>query len=133
MTERPPAKRPRWSPGKVRALAWVTGSATFLAGFGILGAAPKPAAGGEVSARRKPVRQKVIVRHIVRRVIVVDPPVQVPVYYSGSGSSYAGSYGSGSSGYSGSSGSGGSGGGGVSAPPPPPPPPPVSTGGSGGG
>ena len=46
MTEhRPSAKPKRWSKGRVRALAWVTGTATFLAGFGILGAAPKPSLG----------------------------------------------------------------------------------------
>ena len=43
MTEhRPSPKAKRWSKGRVRALAWVTGTATFLAGFGILGAATKP-------------------------------------------------------------------------------------------
>ena len=38
MTEHRHAAKPkRWSKGRVRALAWVTGAATFLAGFGILG------------------------------------------------------------------------------------------------
>ena len=45
MTEHRHAAKPkRWSKGRVRALAWVTGAATFVAGFGILGALPKPPA-----------------------------------------------------------------------------------------
>ena len=41
MTERVP-RAARWSRRRVRALAWTTGIATFLAGIGILGAAPCP-------------------------------------------------------------------------------------------
>lgn len=129
MTEARPVKKPRWSSGKVRALAWATGSATFLGGLGVLGMSPKPAtAGGEAAqARQKPIKQKIIIRRITRRVVIVDPPTQTPVYYASGGSSYSGSYSSGSS----SSGSSGSSGSSVSAPaPPPPPPPPTGTGGS---
>ena len=39
MTERVP-RAARWSRRRVRALAWTTGIATFLAGIGILGRPP---------------------------------------------------------------------------------------------
>lgn len=83
MTEARPIKKRRWSAGKVRALAWVTGVATFASGLGILGVAPKPAsAGGDRAAARKPpARQKVIVRHITRRVVIVAAPAPAPVSY----------------------------------------------------
>ena len=84
MTEhRPSAKPKRWSKGRVRALAWVTGAATFLAGFGILGAAPKPSTANatDSSNRQKPPRQRIIVRKVTRRVVVVDPVVTAPVTY----------------------------------------------------
>jgi len=125
MTEARPVKKPRWSRGQLRFLAWVSGSAAFLSFFGILGLSPKPAvASGAVTAagRPRPVRQKIIIRKIIRRVVVVDPPT--PTYSSGS-YAYTPSY---TPTYSGSSGGGGTV---ATAPaPPPPPPPPVSTGGS---
>jgi hypothetical protein len=122
MTESRAPKRGRWSRGRVRALAWLAGAATFATGFGILGLAPRPAVAGadRASAPRTPVvRQKVIVRRITRRVVIVDPPSQAPVTYVSSGSS------------GGSTTSSSSSGGGYTAPAPAPAPAPVSTGGSG--
>ena len=85
MTEHRHAAKPkRWSKGRVRALAWVTGAATFLAGFGILGAAPKPSAANatDASHQQKPPRQRIIVRKVTRRVVVVDPGVTAPVTFA---------------------------------------------------
>jgi hypothetical protein len=108
MTEAP-ARRKRLSKGRVRAIAWVAGGATFLTGWGVLGMAPKPAS----SAGETPTRQRrpVVVHKILRRVIVIDPvpgaPVRsVPVPSAGGGTT----------------------GGGVSAPAPRPPT--TTTGGS---
>ena len=127
MTEARPVKKTRWSRGQLRFLAWVSGSAAFLSFFGILGISPKPAAansGVAAAGRPRPVRQKIIIRKIIRRVVIVDAPK--PTYSSGSYSSYTPTY---TPTYSGSSGGSGTT---VSAPAPapPPPPPPVSTGGS---
>jgi hypothetical protein len=72
MTEGRP--RPRWTKRAVRTLAWGTAGAAFLTGLGAIGAAPQPPAASAVV----PIRQKVIVRRIVRRVVIVDP-VQAPV------------------------------------------------------
>jgi hypothetical protein len=127
MTEAPPRRKPRWSRGQIRFLAWVSGSAAFAAFLGVLGFAPKPAAAHDTAAAppdRLP-RQKIIVRKVIRRVVIVDPPV---ASYSSGSYGYVPSYPSGSS-YSSGSSSGVT----VAAPapaPPPPPPPPVSSGGS---
>lgn len=113
---RPSANAKRWSKGRVRALAWVTGAATFLAGFGILGAAPKPSTANATgrSHRPKAPRQRIIVRKVTRRVVVVDPVVSAPVYYAPTTSS-------GGSSYTGGTTSSGGGGGTTTTPPPPPP------------
>ena len=112
------AKPKRWSKGRVRALAWVTGAATFVAGFGIFGALPKPPAANATgpSHRHKPPRQRIIVHKVTRRVVVVDPVVTAPVTYVPTTSSGVGSF----------SGSTSSSGGTTAVPPPPPPPPPTS-------
>jgi hypothetical protein len=125
MTETRPAKKPRWSRGQIRFLAWVSGSAAFLAFVGAIGISPKPAVanGAVAGAPRRPVpRQTVLVRRITRRVVIIDPPT--PTYSSGSPGyipSYTPTYTTGSTYPSGGT---------VAAAPPPPPPPPVSTGGS---
>ena len=124
MTEVRAVKKPRWSRGQIRFLAWVSGSAAFLSFLGALGLAPKPAAANgavAVSARSPLPRQKIIVRKIIRRVVIVDPPAAT---YSSGSYTYAPTYSSGTTYSSGSSGST------VAAAAPPPPPPPVSTGGS---
>jgi hypothetical protein len=69
--------RRRWPKRAVRAVAWTAAGAAFLTGLGALGAAPRPSGAAAVA----PVRQKVIVRRIVERVVVVDPvaaPVTIP-------------------------------------------------------
>ena len=100
MTERRP--RPRWTKRAIRTLAWGTAGAAFLTGLGAIGAAPQPPAASALA----PVRQKVIVRRIVRRIVIVDP-IQAPVWIPGSSSSV----------------------GSAPAPAPAPAPPPVSTSG----
>ncbi len=78
MTDARPVKKPRWSRGQIRFLAWVSGSAAFLSFFGALGLSPKPAVanGAVAAAGRRPLpRQKIIIRKIIRRVVIVDPPV----------------------------------------------------------
>ena len=72
MTDAAPRRR-RLSKGRVRAVAWVAGGATFVTGIGILGAAPKPVAANASSARVPRSRPDVIVRRVVRRVILTDP------------------------------------------------------------
>jgi hypothetical protein len=74
--------RRRWPKRAVRAVAWSAAGAAFLTGLGALGAAPQPSA-----AAVAPVRQKVIIRRIVERVVVVDPvaaPVTIPAGSSAS-------------------------------------------------
>jgi hypothetical protein len=117
MTEGRPAKKPRWSRGKIRALAYTSGLLTFVAGLGVLGYAPRPATAESASGKqhREQPRRLVIVRHITRKVVIVDPPAaSAPVYY-------APSYSGGSTSSSSTS---------VSNPAPPPPPPAPTTGGS---
>ncbi len=119
MTEARPQKKARWSRGSLRLLAWVSGTGAFLAVAGLVGTAPKPAAAqAGPPTQRKPLVQRVIVRHIIRRVVIVDPPTHT---YSSSGSSSG-------SGYTGSTSSSSSGG--VSVAAPAPAPAPISTGGS---
>jgi hypothetical protein len=106
-----PQKKARWSRGAIRLLAWVSGSAAFLSVAGFLGLAPRPAAAQNTTTGTTPPVQKVIVRHVIRRVVIVDPAT--PTYtYTSSGSSSSSS------------------GGGVSYSAPAPAPAPVSSGGS---
>ena len=90
-----PARRTRLSKGRVRAVAWVAGGATFLTGIGILGISPKPASSAARPAKTK--RPVVIVRTIVRRVIVTDPAPGTPVRVSQGSSAPGGSTGGASS------------------------------------
>ncbi|MGZ8629483.1 MAG: hypothetical protein ACXWZF_00745 [Actinomycetota bacterium] len=80
MTERAPRAK-RWSRSRVRALAWTTGLATFLAGIGVLGAAPMPDQPARASGDRWVPRPRVIVRRITRRVVIVEPATPAPVTY----------------------------------------------------
>jgi hypothetical protein len=84
MTEPRPAKKRRWSRGKIRALAYASGLLTFVAGLGVLGYAPHPATAQSASgAREQKPRRTVIVRRITRKVIIVDQPVaSAPVSYT---------------------------------------------------
>ncbi len=87
MTDTAPRKRTRLSKGRVRAVAWVAGGATFLTGLGIFGAAPKVASSIETSPRRPRQRPVVIVKKIVRRVIITDAPAAPITISQGSSSS----------------------------------------------
>jgi hypothetical protein len=102
MTEARP--RNRWTKRAVRTLAWGTAGAAFLTGLGAIGAAPQPPTASAIA----PVRQKAVVRRIVRRVVIVDP-VQAPVTIPASSSTVGQA---------------------PSAPAPAPPPPTTTTGGS---
>jgi hypothetical protein len=75
-----PRRKARWSRGRLRTLAWATGIATFLAGVGALGASPMPETAQPPRDRKVP-RQRVIVRRITRRVVVVEPATSAPVTY----------------------------------------------------
>ena len=102
----------------MRALAWVTGLATFLAGVGVLGAAPEPdqparASDGRLSLKTRP-KPQVVIRRITRRVVFVEPAIDAPVTYVSAPTTT-------------STGSTGSAGASAPAEPPPAPPP---TGGS---
>jgi hypothetical protein len=105
MTDRPPKRR--WSKRVVRTTAWTTAAAGFISALGAIGAAPTPAAATRVSSD-KPVRQKIIVRRIIKKIVIVDPagPAPVQVITTGGGT--------------------------AAAPGSAPAPPPPTTGGSGG-
>jgi hypothetical protein len=100
-------RKARWGRGRLRALAWTTGIASFLAGIGVLGAAPMPE-GSPLPRDGWVPRQRVVVRKITRRVVVIEPAVSAPVTYVQAPSVSSSSSGT------------------VAAPPPAPPP----TGGS---
>jgi hypothetical protein len=98
MTEHSP-RATRWSKGRLRALAWLTGAITFVSSGIMLSVAPKPAtASGDRPAKRPRVIRKVL----IRRVVIVHPAA------SGSGATVASTSSSGG-------GSGGGGGGGTTA------------------
>lgn len=87
-----PARRTRLSKGRVRAVAWVAGGATFLTGVGILGVSPKPDPSTAAASAPREKRPVVIVRKVLRRVIVTDPVASAPVrVIPGTSTSTAGS------------------------------------------
>jgi hypothetical protein len=63
------ARRTRWPKRRVQWLAWITAGVTAAAS-GVAIAAERPAS----PTRTRQPRQRVIERHVIRRVIVVDPP-----------------------------------------------------------
>lgn len=85
MTERAP-RRALWSKARLRALAWGSGAAAFVLAAAPLVAAPKPATERADAAHRRPAPRRVIVRHVTRRIVVVDPVVSAPVTVSTGGS-----------------------------------------------
>ncbi len=87
MTDRVPKRR--WSKRLVRTAAWTTAAAAFISALGAIGAAPTPATATRVSAR--PARQKIIVRRIIKKVVIVDPagPAPVQVITTGGGTAPA--------------------------------------------
>jgi hypothetical protein len=76
MTDRAPKKR--WSKRVVRTAAWTTAAAAFISALGAIGAAPTPAAATRGDSTR-PARQKIIIRRIIRKVVIVDPAGPAPV------------------------------------------------------
>jgi hypothetical protein len=101
-------RKTRWPKGRVRALAWGTGGAAFVLAAAPLVATPKPPVDAAASTMRAPARH-VIERHIVRRVVIVDPVSAPTSTWTASGSGSV------------------SGGGAVAAPAPAPPPAPPTT------
>ena len=86
MTDAPRPKKKRWSKRAVRATAWTAGSAAFISALGSFGAAAVPVAVDHASTQT-PARQKVIVRRIVKRIVIVDPAAHAPVRVVPSGGS----------------------------------------------
>jgi hypothetical protein len=84
MTDHRPRKS-RWTKGRVRTLAWGTGGAAFIMAAAPLVAAPKPPVDAAHASRKAPARQ-VIERHIIRKVVIVDPVASAPVTSSTSSS-----------------------------------------------
>jgi hypothetical protein len=85
MTDAPRPRKKRWSKRAVRATAWTAGAAAFISALGGVRRCGDPGrlrGGGVASA---PTRQKVIIRRIVKRVVIVDaaPPAPVRVVSSG--------------------------------------------------
>jgi len=76
MTDRAPKKR--WSKRVVRTAAWTTAAAAFISALGAIGAAPTPAAATR-GASAQSVRQKIIIRRIIKKVVIVDPAGPAPV------------------------------------------------------
>jgi hypothetical protein len=67
-------RRTRWPKSRVKALAWATGAATFITGVSAIVAAPKAAvATSGAHTGNRPQVQRVIVRKVIRRVVIVDP------------------------------------------------------------
>jgi hypothetical protein len=82
MTERG-HRPPRWSPGRIRAAAWIASGATALASGAALAASPQPSADpSAVSATRREAPRRIVERHVIRRIIVVGTgptsPTDVP-------------------------------------------------------
>lgn len=84
MTDAPRPKKKRWSKRAIRATAWTVGSAAFISALGAFGAAAVPVAVDHASTQTPP-RQKVIVRRMVKRIVIVEaaPPAPVRVVPSG--------------------------------------------------
>ena len=86
MTDAPRPKKKRWSKRAVRATAWTAGSAAFISALGAFGAAAVPVAADHASTQA-PQRQRIIVRRIVKRIVIVDPAAPAPVRVVPSGGS----------------------------------------------
>ena len=89
MTETPRPRKKRWSKRAIRATAWTAGATAFISALGAFGAAAIPVASDQASSPTAPPRQKVIIRRIVKRIVIVDaaPPAPVRVVSSGGGTS----------------------------------------------
>ena len=82
MTDAARPRKKRWSKRAVRATAWTAGAAAFFSALGAFGAAASRSRPTDASA---PTRQKVIIRRVVKRIVIVDaaPPAPVRVVSSG--------------------------------------------------
>jgi hypothetical protein len=91
MTDAPRPKKKRWSKRAVRATAWTAGTAAFFSALGAFGVAAIPVSADQGSTATPP-RQKVIIRRIVKRIVIVDaaPPAPVRVVSSGGSGSAPG-------------------------------------------
>jgi len=76
MTDHAPTRR--WSKRIVRTAAWTTAAAAFISALGAIGAAPTPAAATQ-GASARPARQKIIIRRVIKKVVIVDPAGPAPV------------------------------------------------------
>ena len=83
MTDAPRPRKKRWSKRAVRATAWTAGAAAFFSALGAFGAAATPVAADQASSA--PNRQKIIIRRVVKRIVIVDaaPPAPVRVVSPG--------------------------------------------------
>jgi len=79
MTDAPRPKRKRWSKRAVRVTAWTAGATAFISALGAFGAAAIPVASDQASSPTAAPRQKVIIRRIVKRIVIVDPAAPAPV------------------------------------------------------
>jgi hypothetical protein len=77
MTEAP--RRRRWPKQRVRALAWMTGAATFITGVVGIAGAPKPSTAAPLPRSQRAAAPRIIERHVIRRVIVIDAPKAAPI------------------------------------------------------
>lgn len=75
MTEQ--RRRTRWPKARVKALAWATGAATFITGVSAIVAAPRAAVATSAQTGSRVQVQRVIVRKVIRRVVIVDPATPI--------------------------------------------------------
>jgi hypothetical protein len=87
MTDAPRPRKNRWSKLAVRATAWTAGATAFISALGAFGASAIPVATDQASSPSTPTRQKVIIRRIVKRIVIVDPAAPAPVRVVPSGGS----------------------------------------------
>jgi hypothetical protein len=64
-------RRSRWPAQRIRAIAWVTGAATFLGSVAALAASPPPAAPTR-SEGADAAEGVVVQRRVIRRIVIVD-------------------------------------------------------------
>ncbi|MEX0984162.1 MAG: hypothetical protein WD096_03850 [Actinomycetota bacterium] len=69
-----PVRRARWPKRRIQVLAWFSGAATVLAGGAALATDPPVAP----SRPARSERQRAAEVHVIRRIIVVDPPSAPP-------------------------------------------------------
>ena len=87
-------RRPRWSKGQLRVVAWLSAGLAFLLSGSAIAMAPRPPADETAHRHPRPTPRKTIVQHRVIRRVVYDPPVStagnVTVYATAASGSSAG-------------------------------------------